>query len=327
MKRWPGLWTDGRGGPPPRGLLQQIPGNTGWAPDTAHQPDLSYIPYLLTGRRAFLDELVAVAMWNIAGTWPAVRNPPGWDGPGKDMILGHRWLQVRSVAWALRQIDSAAWIMPDDDPDAGYLREASAGNWAWLRAQIPAWTAMQGEAHGWLPGEYGTKNALPPWQQDYLSTTVAAAARRGNADARAFLRWMANFLVGRFRAESKGFPFNDGAAYLLAIAPDGGSQWQPFRTWSEIGEAMRAHGVSNGDGWARSEGDYIRLAMQGLAMVIDVLDLPEAHEAYARLVALRPPRARPADFARNPSQNIVPRGMQRIASRIRACTPAAPLRG
>ena len=282
---------------------------------------------MMTGRRAFLDEMVAQAMWNIVCIWPVLRTPPGVTDPRwRDVILGYR-LQVRVVAWALRQLDGAAWVMPDDDADAAYLREAIASNWAWLRAQIPAFTALQGEAAGWLPGDYGTRGALPPWQQDYLASTVAQAARRGNADARAFLAWMTGFLVGRFRAEDRGLPFNDGAAYLLAISPNEGTDNRPFRTWSQIAEVTLARDWSNGTGWRHSNGDYARLAQQSLAQVVDVLDLPEARESYARLIEVRARHSALINFAQNPSQNIVPRGMQRIASRIQACRPAAPPRG
>ncbi|MBX9699011.1 MAG: hypothetical protein K2X74_06225, partial [Acetobacteraceae bacterium] len=280
--------------------------------------------YLMTGRRAFLDQLSAQAMWNIIMMWPVLRTPQGWAGrPGADMIISDRG-QVRGTAWGLRQLDNAAWIGPDDDPDAAAFREAVAGNWAWLRSQIPAWTAQQGEAHGRLPGAY-PQGALPPWQQDYMASTVAQAARRGSEDARAFLAWMTNFLVGRFRAEGQGLPFNDGATYNLAIAPTEPNA-RPFQTWSLIAETTRERGWSNGDGFGRSVGDYVTLALQGLAQVIDVLDMPEAREAYSRLIAARAPHGRPVTLARNPSQNILPRGVQRFPGRLRGCTPAAPAR-
>ena len=324
VKRWPGLWTDPRGGPPPGGLAQKVPDGTGWEPDQAHQPDIAYLPYLLTGRRAFLDEHLAQGAQCIIGRWAVERTTPEWRGrPGADMILANGG-QVREVAWSLRQLDGAAWIIPDDDADAPMFREAIAGNWAWLRSKTQAWTAMQGEPHGWLPGAYGRSGAMAPWQQDYLASTVGQAARRGNADARAFLGWMANYLVGRFRAEAKGFPFNDGAAYNIAnSALDAANT--PYRTWSEIGRATSERGLSAVGAWP--EGDYVSLALQGLAQVADVLDSPEARQAYARLIAARAPFGQPSTFAGLPSQNIVPRGTQRFPDRLRACTAAAAARG
>jgi hypothetical protein len=321
VKRWPGLWTDPRGGPPPGGLAQPMPTDTGWTPDLAHPPDIAYLPYVLTGRRALLDEVLALASWSIIGRWPFERTPPDWRGrAGADMILGND-SQVRVSAWSLRNIDGAAWIMPDNDPDAPMLREAVTANWAWLRSKIPAWTAWQGEAHGWLPGDFGNGLLLSPWQQDYVASTVAQAARRGNGNARAFLGWMANFLVGRFMAEDKGLAFTDGAAYLLAIRTQPG-RGDPLRSWAEIARTMRERNLSAPTGWV--DGNYAALALMSVAQVADVLDLPEAWQVYARVVAARPPHASPEALSMMPSLNIVPRGTQRFPDRLRACTAAAP---
>lgn len=320
-RRWPRLWTDKRGGKPPRGLEQPIPEDTGWVIDSTHQPAFSFIPYLLTGRRAFADEVMAQGAWNVLTIWPAVRNPPGMSN-GEEGFLVVQRRQVRGAAWSIRQLDEAAWSAPDGDANQSYLRDVSARNWAWLRAQIPEWTRLQGEPHGWLvPAEFGGGGIdLAPWQQDYLASAVAAAARQGNADARAVLAWMANFLVGRFESADRGFARRDGAAYQVAMGP-GGGEMLPLKTWSALGDAMRARGFSNGEGWAKSQGEYGRLALQSLAQIADVLDHEGARRAYAWLVAAQPPFTDPQSRSRNPTLNIVPRRTPRSAS----C--AAPARG
>ena len=322
--RWPLFWTDPRGGQPPRTLLQPVARETGWNADPAHQPDLSFVPYLLTGRRAFLDGLQAQAAWNVISVWPAVRGRNGRAGPNDGVIIVQN-RQVRSSAWSIRQVDEAGWITPDDDPNAEYLHRVSAANWEWVRGRIPDWTAAQGEAHGWLPGVW--TSTIGPWQQDYFASSAAAAARRGNADARAVLSWMANFLVGRFNAEAKGFARHDGAAFNIAAAPQGVENPAPFRTWAEIGEATRARGQSNGTGWTRSQGEYARLALQSLAALYDVLGLEEARRTYVWLLAEGPPFTAPQTHARIPTLNIVPRGMPRIPERALRCTAAATPRG
>ncbi|MCR0985110.1 hypothetical protein [Roseomonas populi] len=305
-RRWPRLWSDGRGGPAPGGLMQPVAGDTGWRADCAHQPDLNFVPYLLTGRRALLDNLQAQASWCVVSQWPApaARGAAGAAGPGEgvNVVRGN---QVRGAAWSLRQLENAAWVSPDADPNRPWLRAAAAGNWAWIRAQIPAWTAAQGEAHGWIPGEYGSAGVLPPWQQDYFASTAAIAARRGDEAARAVLTWMANFLVGRFAAADRGFTRNDGAAYLIANLSSGG---QPLGSWAAIGEATRARGLSNGNGWGKSEGDYVQLAMASLAAVSDALGSEKAAQAYGWLAGTGAPFTRAQDFARDPVFHIVPRG-------------------
>ena len=302
--RWPRLWSDGRGGAPPGGLLQPIAADTGWACDSAHQPDLCFVPFLLTGRRAFLDNLQAQASWCVIGQSPRVRGAaPGPLGEGANVVRG---AQVRGAAWSLRQLENAAWASPDDDLARPWLRASADGNWAWIQSMIPTWTAQQGDAHGWIPGEYGTPGVLPPWQQDYFASTAAIAARRGDARARAVLGWMANFLVGRFQAEAHGFSRHDGAAYLIAQR----------NSWAAIGQAMRAAGLSNGTGWSKSEGDYAQLAMASLAAIADTLGLPAARDGLAWLAQAGAPFTRAQDFARDPVMNIVPRRATRCDATV-----------
>ncbi len=195
--RYPRLWTDGRGGPAPGGLAQPVAADTGWMLDCAHQPDLSFVPFLLTGRRAFLDNLQAQAAWCVISQWPAPasRGVPGGPSPG-DGVNVVRGNQVRGAAWSLRQLENAAWATPEGDPMLPWLKRACAGNWAWLRAQIPAWTVEQGEAQGWIPGEYGSPGVLPPWQQDYFASTAIMAARRGGAMRRGCWRGWRIFSSG-----------------------------------------------------------------------------------------------------------------------------------
>jgi hypothetical protein len=311
-RRWPRLWTDARGGPPPGGLMQPIADNTGWTTDSAHQPDLSFVPYLLTGRRAFLDGLQAQAAWCVLSQWPDVRGHPANSGPAEGVNVV-RSNQVRGAAWSLRQLDNAAWASGEDDANQQYLRACADGNWAWVRSRIPAWTAEQGELRGCIPGVYGVPNVLPPWQQDYFASSAAAAARRGNADAMAVLSWMGNFLAGRFLASGKGFDPHDGAAYLIA-GNSNGDEARPLRSWAETGEAMRARGMSNAGTWHKTEGDYAQLALQSLAALIDQTGTPESRAAYAWLTAAGAPFTRQQDFRRDPLFNIVPRETRRCSA-------------
>ncbi|WP_421994633.1 carbohydrate-binding domain-containing protein [Roseococcus sp.] len=279
---YPNLWTDGRGGTgtpgdaTSGGLTQQVDGQTGWHTDSAHQPNLSFVPYVLTGARWMLDNLEAQAAWNILAQQPSVR------GDDSDNLINTN--QVRGAAWALREVDNAAWAAPDGSAEKAYFQEASDANYAWLVSKIPEWTALQGEAHGWVPGSYGADGALPPWQQDYFASTVIAAASRGNADALTFLEWQSNFLVGRFTHAAEGFDAHDGAAYLLAIsdATEGAALYQ---SWAEIGAQTDARGWSNNDGWSQSQGDYAQLAVATLAGIYRLTGSAEAKAAYEALMA------------------------------------------
>ncbi|WP_207537006.1 RIFT barrel domain-containing protein [Sabulicella rubraurantiaca] len=293
-RRRPGFWTDTRA-TPPHGLTFPVGNDHGWSPDRAHQPDLSFLPWVLTGRRAFLDNLEAQAHHSVISTWPGVRR----EGGLPDVNIVARG-QVRSAAWSMRQVDNAAWALGDQ---AGWVGDVSTANWAWLRRMLPEWTAMQGEAHGWIPGEYGTPGMLPPWQQDHFASSTAMAARRGNADARAVLSWMENFLAGRFLARERGFNPHDGCAYNIAIAPPNAA---PYRSWAEIGRETVARGLSNGEGWEKSRGDYGRWALQSLAALVEILDTRASRSAYSWFLNSGAPNIDAVSRARQPTLSIVP---------------------
>jgi hypothetical protein len=303
-RRWPTLWSDPRGRRPPAGLLQPVPDDTGWAADTAHQPDLSYVPYLMTGRRAFLDGLQAQAAWSVMSRAPNQweRGTPrrGAPGEGVNVARGH---QVRGAAWCLRQLGNAAWAGPAGIAGPTWVEAAEQGNWAWIRSRIPDWTRQQGEAHGWIPGVYGIAGALPPWQQDMFASAALAAARRGQPDARAVLAWMENFLAGRFLAAQRGFNPRDGCAYLLAIAPERADP-PPYTSWATIGAETARRDWSNRDGWSKSQGNFAQYALQTLAGLTDVLGSEKARRARAWLVAAAPPFTGPGQF--DPALSIVP---------------------
>jgi hypothetical protein len=318
-RNWPGLWSDPRGGRPPRGMAQQVPGDTGWRPVRSHQPDLCYLPYLLTGRRAFLDGLLAQGCWSITQQQPGSRLARLPFAPIADVIVLDR-NQNRTHAWSMRQVGNAAWIAPDGDPTGAFLRDAAATNWLWLRSRLPALTAEQGEVHGWVPGVPGDRPLrLPPWQQDYLASTVALAARRGNDDARACLAWMSNFLVGRFHAEAAGFPRHDGSAYLLAFSRTDAPGAPLLTRWAEVAEATRERDWSNGTGWRHSQGDYSRWALQSLAQIIDTLGDDRARAAYRWLLGAGAPFTAPDVYAGNAQLNIVPRDLPRVPARVLRC--------
>ncbi len=306
------IWTDPRGGA--NSLTQPVDGkNNGWAPDTAHQPDLAFVPYLFTGSRFYLDELNAQAAFSIISTWPAMRDGAP-DGTGPDnVIFGN---QMRGGAWSLREIDEAAWSNPDGSVEKKYFSKVMDNNWHWLAGQIPTLTELEGEAHGYVITTFQYGYAIAPWQQDYFSAIAAQAARLGNADARAFLAWSTNFLAGSVLKLG-----HDSVNYVIAALPrsvgdngqinwdrakNGWSYMQPLKTWAEIAENTRKYGPSNGNGWARSDGDYGQLAMMALAGILSIAPSAEAQEAYASLKKSGAPHTDPASLRQAPKFDIIP---------------------
>jgi len=320
VRAWPRFWVDSRGGAPPRTLVQPLGRDSGWGTVRSHQPALSYVPYLMTGRRAFLDGLLAQATWNILNQWPAQRGNAGPSALLDDVVI-LRNNQNRTHAWAMREIGNAAWVAPEGDPTGDYLRAVAATNWLWMRSQLAEWSEMQGEAQGWMPGSYGAAGGMPPWQQDYFASTLTLAARRGDTNARQCLQWMTGFLVGRFFAEDRGFPRQEGVTNILSIyqPPPIPRDAKPLQSWAAIIEATRARQWDNAGTWRQSHADFSRWALQSLAQIAETLGDERAREAYLWLMNSGAPSVAPDAHARSPQLNIVPRGMPRVPSRQVVC--------
>ncbi|WP_135467464.1 calcium-binding protein [Crenalkalicoccus roseus] len=324
---YPRLWVDGRGGtgrpgdPTSGGLTQQRESHsaTGWFPERAHQPELSFVPYVMTGERWILDNLLSQAAFSVMDVWPVPRE--------FDSIIVNR-LELRASAWCLRQIENALWAAEEGTPEHAWLQRVSDANWKWLVSKIPAWTEQQGESHGWIPAHTDPKTGriefqdhTSPWLQDYFASTVISAASRGNEDALTFLNWQKNFLIGRFQNAENGFNPRDGVAFTIAVGDK--ATGQIYTSWAEIGAGTIATGRSNGDGWWASNGEYGRIGMATLAGIWHLTGDAAALEAYKALAALNPPNTGEASFASNPNYAVTIPGIYGGSSGDSATAPPA----
>lgn len=272
---------------------------TGWVPDTSHQPDLSYIPYLLTGKEYYLDQLNAQATWSVTSLWPSseVRNND------EGLVVRHN--QVRGAAWCLREVVEAAYANPTGTPMRRYFERIERTNFSWMVSHRHAWTIVQGEAHGYLPGGYGSSGVMAPWQQDFLASTVVLAVKQHVPNAMTFLKWEMNYLVGRFLNGDNGFNPRDGVAYVMFVYNP--HTLETYKTWAEIGRATEAHHASNRNGWIKSSyGYYGQLGLATLAGIINVTGSAQARAARHWLLGSGAPFTDPASLARSPQFAIVP---------------------
>ncbi|MCW7540228.1 hypothetical protein OOT46_20555 [Aquabacterium sp. A7-Y] len=191
-----------------------------YSPDTAHQPSLSYLPYLVTGDHYHLEELQFWANYNL------LLMNPWYRQAGKGIVASQ---QVRGQAWSLRTLGQTAYITPDKHPMKSYFVGRVADNLAYYNAN---YTQGQPNALGVIDGTglyafnaivYGTPagdlTGLAPWQDDFFTWSVGHLAELGFADAQPLLAWKAKFPVGRMTAP--GFCWVDGAAYAMAVRPTG----------------------------------------------------------------------------------------------------------
>ena len=145
--------------------------------------------------------------------------------------------EVRAQAWSLRTIQEAAYANPDGSYEKTYFTQIANNNWAYLKASTAKLSTSQGEVHGYFEGVYREANAIAPWQQDFFASTTALAALQGNADARAVLKWEANFLSGRFLSSDIN-PYN-GFNYSLNVY---GNDGKTLTSWAQVAAGTQAAG-------------------------------------------------------------------------------------
>ena len=311
----PQIWADPRGGE--NSLTQPIDEkHSGWTPDTAHQPDLSFVPYLLTGSRFDLDELNAAASYDIVSAWPSMRDGPSGYTTHDNLIFG---TQMRSAAWAMRNIDEAAWANPDGSVEKKYFSKVMNHNWRFVSSQIPIWTNLEGWTYGYIISIYGSGPGMAPWQQDYFSATAAQAAKMGNRDAQSFIRWSQNFIAGSILNLKNDGIANTIVTFPLNTPPNSQIYWdnaknswsyaEPLKTWNDVKNGMETAKISNDGGWERSDGDYGMLALMALSGIISVLPFDEsqkARDAYAWLSNSKAPYIDQLSRRKMPEYNIIP---------------------
>jgi hypothetical protein len=194
-----------------------------YAPDSAHQPSLAYLPYVVTGDHYHLEELQFWANYNMVQANPYYRD---FD---KGLLKSD---QVRGQAWSLRTLGQAAYITPDADPMKSYFSERLQHNLAWYHA-----TYVEGrpnalgvlDGSGKYPGPAiayatpsGPSTGVAPWQDDFFTWSVGHLANGLGQDAALPLaQWKAAFPVGRMTA--RGYCWIDAATYALSVRPAAGA--------------------------------------------------------------------------------------------------------
>jgi hypothetical protein len=277
----PKLWIDSRGAVGRYGedaLPEPYrPTNTGWHPDVAHQPALSFLPYLVTGSRYYLDEMVAQASWTMASFLP-----PDWRGHERGILDAS---QVRAKAWALRELADAAYLTPDGHALKGYFEGLLANNIEHFvrKYVVEGYMDDAGEVEGWMPGS-AKAGYTAPWQTDFLAIVMNTLVQRGHTELKPMLEWMTNFIAGRFLNGENGYDPFQGAPYLLKVFDP--ETKEKYTTWEQVFEATWGDdpptGNTLGAGYAFS---YGAIAKAAVASLISATGSAEAIEAYGFIVA------------------------------------------
>ncbi len=241
--------------------------------DNAHQPSLSYLPYLLTGDRYYLDSLKDQA--NFVMAW----NDWGYRG-GNQGLLDYQ--PMRDQAWSLRTLADAAFILPDNDPLKSYFTQKLQGNLDYYVKYYITDDSMAaaGQLKGYVWDRFNNHTDVPPWQDDYLVQTLGELAARGYTQANQMLAWMTNFTAGRFLNGANGFNPNFGASY--GIANQDPTTNQLVTTWADSFNREYGAGATATtlNGHPDLPNDYAAIARAALGGIISATGDVRAVEAF-----------------------------------------------
>jgi hypothetical protein len=281
LKDHPNFWADSRAsGPdaPATPFVEPQP----WALANSHHAAASYVPYLLTGDRYHLDNLAHESAWAVAALWDAER------GGGLGLVDGF-WTQGRARAWVLRDLGDAAYALPDDHPLKAYFNKLVQNNLDYfVEKYVVGDFAKAGELSGWLSGQTNANGNIPPWQQDFLATSVAALKNRGFEKAGTLLDWMDGFVSGRFISGDKGFdPLRGAPMDIKTYDPATGKS---LTTWKEAYDQTFAGqpAPTSLNGNPEAAADAAAIARAANAAIFTATGSHDAAEAYGFLVANTP---------------------------------------
>ena len=267
-------------------------GSSVWTVDPAHQPSLSYVPYLMTGDLFYLEELQFWANWNL------IQMNPNFRGGAAGLIWAD---QLRGQAWTLRTLGQAAFVTPDGDPLKAYFAQKLDNNLAWY---LKHYVEAPPSGLHWLTAS-DKPDEVSPWQNDMMTIVLGQLIDMGFPKAEPLMRWMAEFVLGRWTAESAGYCYAMAPGYWLKIRAQPKApafdNWRDFfaANWPDVKqcpapETMRAKDTPS---------DYPALGRAALA-VLAAHEVAGARAAFDRLSALSPKMV--AGFRDDPTWAIVP---------------------
>lgn len=193
--------------------------------DTSHQPNLAYLPYLVTGDYYYLEELQFWAMYDVFSS------NPGYRENKKGLIQSD---QVRGQAWSLRTLSEAAYITPDQDPLKSHFEFFMSSNLDWYNANYS--TNSSANTLGVIVHNafaYSNGTGIAPWQDDFFTSAVGHAVELGFVKAAPLLAFKAKFPISRMIGD--GACWIDGAIYSMIVRDS-----ETSAVYATIAQAYRA---------------------------------------------------------------------------------------
>lgn len=193
--------------------------------DQAHQPAEGYVAYMVTGSYYYEQEVAFGASHN--EVWS--------DAVARGLSQGLIWpahAQTRGIAWTLREMADAAYILPDNAPLKTEFYNDVENNINDLNTRFTnnpnanpfhiADHTPQPDA-GYQIG--GTAwNGVAPWMDDFMTWSADHTAELEFPGAPALYTWLSQFQIGL--ATDPGYCWLVASAYGLAVLDNSGN-WLP----------------------------------------------------------------------------------------------------
>lgn len=269
--------------------------DTPYSVDTSHQPDLAYLPYLVTGDHFYLEELQFWANYNMITSNPAYREY------AKGLL---NWDQIRGQGWSLRTLGEAAFISPDNDPMKNYFKQKLENNILYYTSEL---VTKNANALGLNPTGYAfvyeNGRGIAPWQDDFFTSAVGHLVEMGFNSAKPLLEWKAKFSIGRMT--SSGYCWLEAANYFLLVRDaQGQAVYGSFKQAADATFGANQACANTGEmtGYPTSATGYPSNMQPALAMATDS-GAANGSAAWTKFIT----RAVKPDYSQEPQFAIVPR--------------------
>ena len=161
---------------------------SGWPSlDTSHMGDVGYIPYTLTGKYYYLEQLQMQAAYDLGFYIGCYDLSNDYYRQGS-LALFTRW--PRDQAWAIRTVAYAAFASPDGDPEGPYFRDKLLNTIAMFEGAhgLPNDFPNRTTAYNWGKTTWQSTQANNPspqgaWQVDSATRAYAEDGRENNVNA------------------------------------------------------------------------------------------------------------------------------------------------
>ena len=266
-----------------------------WGPDQAHQASFTYVPYLLTGDRFYMEEMMFWASWNVLNQTVANRQ-------GALALVTKD--QIRAQAWSMRSFGEIYRSLPDQHPMKLVYANILQNN---LNRLYEIYVTQK------LASPLGAithlnSTATSPWQMDYFVTTMSLLAQNRAPHAQEILNWWGNFSVGRFLSDDLGFCAARAPGNYLRISQGDGKYLTTLKQVFDVNYpndiGKKCGDLEINEGYPNSHTGYVAYARGALGAAANA-GVPRAAEAYKKWKSMTPLLEKA--FAANPSWAISPR--------------------